>query len=198
MGGFGALGSGDSGKFFWFICDKIWVRFMQNRGFTLLELLVVIAMIGIFVSVVLGAYGSSSQTSRINAGKVAITGLLTDLTACYGGGGIINITSPGSTVDICKLSMGVTWPKLPAGWVYPSGFGGKLADVSYVYGATNADDSVYIVCQKNMATVSGVGVGVGTGERPDGCFLCAGTVGANNYYTSGIPLNIAISCQQIN
>ena len=94
--------------------------------------------------------------------------------------------------------MGVTWPKLPAGWVYPSGFGGKLADVSYVYGATNADDSVYIVCQKNMATVSGVGVGVGTGERPDGCFLCAGTVGANNYYTSGIPLNIAISCQQIN
>lgn len=94
---------------------------MNNRGFTLIELMVVIAIIGVLSSVVMASL-NTARTKGLNvSGMQGGKQVLTLLVACDLEGG--KVTVPNSTTnptnDICSLGSGYgTWPKAPQGWTW--------------------------------------------------------------------------------
>ncbi len=95
----------------------------HQRGFTILELLVVVAIIGLLSSVVLASLNSQRAKARIAAVQTAAGTVQAAATLCIDGEG--TLVPPAGTPPsgpIC-LFIGLTnalWPALPVagGWVY--------------------------------------------------------------------------------
>ena len=73
-----------------------------NRGFTLVELLLVIAIIGILAAVLFISLGKQRQRARITAFKEQMRTLLPNMTTCVDNGGVL-LTPNGTGGDICSL-----------------------------------------------------------------------------------------------
>ncbi len=70
-----------------------------QKGFTLVELLLVIAIIAILATVLFVSLGSQRERARVSAFKENARGLVTTYTACADGGGIIYGTAAGAELD---------------------------------------------------------------------------------------------------
>lgn len=72
----------------------------QNKGFTLVELLLVIAIIGILAAVLFVGLGNQRERARVTTFKENMRGLVTAYTACTDGGGTIGVGDTGSETPI--------------------------------------------------------------------------------------------------
>jgi prepilin-type N-terminal cleavage/methylation domain-containing protein len=71
----------------------------SNKGFTLVELLLVIAIIAILATVLFVSLGSQRERARVSAFKENARGLVTTYTACADGQGEIFGTAAGADLD---------------------------------------------------------------------------------------------------
>ncbi len=71
---------------------------INKKGFTLVELLLVIAIIGILAAVLFVGLGKQRERARITTFKENMRGLVTTFTACADGNGKILDANPDTTV----------------------------------------------------------------------------------------------------
>lgn len=97
---------------------------MKNKkGFTLLEILVVVAIIIILSSVILVFISQSKKNARLNNAKTALKGAILMVIACNDANstrGIPSGTETG-TRDICTATPNSHWPALQGGYTYVVG-----------------------------------------------------------------------------
>lgn len=95
----------------------------NKKAFTLIELLIIIAIIGILMSAILISVNQARKNARINSAKTSIQSVLSAIIACKDGGGAI--ASPVANNNICNpVSAGLAnakWPTLPSSYNYASG-----------------------------------------------------------------------------
>lgn len=76
---------------------------MNKKGFTLVELLLVIAIIGILAAVLFVGLGNQRERARVTTFKENMRGLVTAYTACTDGGGtIVGGSADGGTTVVCS------------------------------------------------------------------------------------------------
>lgn len=85
---------------------------MKNKGFTLIEILIVIAIIGILASVVLVSLNRSRMKANTVVLKSAISSLRPALSVCCSGtanttGAAVN---PAANTEICSAGIGSSFP----------------------------------------------------------------------------------------
>lgn len=95
----------------------------NKKAFTLIELLIIIAIIGILMSAILISISQTRKNARISSVKTSISSVLTAIVACKDGSGVI--ANPVANNNICNpVSAGLAnakWPTLPSGYNYASG-----------------------------------------------------------------------------
>ncbi|HAT74123.1 MAG: Prepilin peptidase dependent protein D [Candidatus Moranbacteria bacterium GW2011_GWF2_36_839] len=118
---------------------------LNKKAFTLIELLIVIAIIGILMSAILISINQTRKNARINSVKTSIGSVLTAIVACKDGSGAV--ANPIAGNDICNpVSAGLAnakWPALPVGYSYDSGL---YNSVSCNFQIANSDTASPLVC----------------------------------------------------
>ncbi|MDO9231360.1 MAG: prepilin-type N-terminal cleavage/methylation domain-containing protein [bacterium] len=96
---------------------------LNKKAFTLIELLIIIAIIGILASAILIGISQSRKNARINGAKTSMKSVLTAIIACKDGSGAV--ANPIAGNDICNpVSAGLAnakWPVLLYGYTYVAG-----------------------------------------------------------------------------
>lgn len=117
---------------------------MKNKGFTLIEILVVVAIIALLATAIMVSIGESKRKARINSAKTSLQSALPAVISCNDSKGIINRPSGSETGDteICQgnITPGSKWPKLPIGYDYISSEN-YSADCNFKVSVTNGDRS---------------------------------------------------------
>jgi len=86
------------------------MRKKAKRGFTLIELVIIVAIIGLVATVILAAWGVSSQRkAAVSAYKSSMNSLQTAMELCTGTGGAVSSGAPGASM----CGGGERYPKLP-------------------------------------------------------------------------------------
>lgn len=93
-----------------------------TRGFTLIELMVVIAVIGIFASIVLASLMSARTKARIGSAQSTMKSIQAGLVTCLNEVPPVAITLPthtqgGGGGTVCAGSV-TKYMMLPTGWLY--------------------------------------------------------------------------------
>lgn len=92
---------------------------IRKRGFTFIELMVVVGIITLLVTIILVNISQSRQKARINSAKTSLKTALPAIMECKNNYG--HVSTPTAGEDICTTMVGLTgakWPKLPKGYIY--------------------------------------------------------------------------------
>ena len=123
----------------------------NKKGFTLVELLVVIAIIGILASVVLVSLTSAREKAQRASALASLSSMMPELIVCDDDGGFARTNTTATNVCTTVINNAtplaghnVTWPTLSGSWVYGNPTG-TLALDTYVYTATKATQAT-ITC----------------------------------------------------
>ena len=113
----------------------------NKKAFTLIEILIVVAIIGILAAIILVNLNSSRKKARINSAKISAASAMPAVIACADGGALVNPATLEPGGDICSnLSIGLKgakWPILKNDYVYAVG-GDYTAGCSFK--VTSVDD----------------------------------------------------------
>lgn len=127
-------------------------------GFTLVEMITVIAIIGILSTVVFASLSSGKKRARIAAAQKTMQALSTSLYECFYGDVIplANVRVPASPDSInggggfvCSNTSLVTtrYMSLPTGWVFCDGVASGTCDVDSIAGNSSNGSSYWIGAQ---------------------------------------------------
>ena len=83
------------------------MKIKNNKGFTLVELLLVIAIIGILAAVLFVSLGKQRERARLTTFKENLRGMVSAATACRDAGGTIQTTVAGNICSDANLGLGV-------------------------------------------------------------------------------------------
>lgn len=122
-----------------------------NKGFTLIEILIVVGIIGILSSVVFSSLGNARAKARTASAQQTMGSIFTGLVSCWGEGVTVNTPATGDLQDggagvICAGSA-TNYVTLPPGWVYcDDDGGGTCTTVSTPTSISAFGDSFTITC----------------------------------------------------
>jgi prepilin-type N-terminal cleavage/methylation domain-containing protein len=94
--------------------DSMYAR-VKNFGFTILELIVVVAIIGILTSVVLVSLSNQRSKAKIASAQTTMNSVMPLAVTCLDDNSLLNETTVGGL--ICDATESV-WPELTSGWSY--------------------------------------------------------------------------------
>ena len=116
----------------------------MKKGFTLIEMLVVVAIIGLLATVVMVALGPQRKNARIAAAQSSMRNMFTAMQLCASDG--LNLAPPVVNTQICTSGDGslTNWALPASGWIFISG----SQDI------TASDGSFSIVASGDGATVT--------------------------------------------
>ena len=122
----------------------------QKRGFTLIEILLVITIIVILISIIIVSLNGSRKTARANNTRTALKSVLPVVISCNDSQSLINIPagSENGTKLVCVSFPNAFWPKLPDNYSYVAGGNYTANCLFQVF--TDGDTASNILC--NCAT----------------------------------------------
>lgn len=102
----------------------------DNRGFTLIELVVVVVIVGILAAVTIPQYARHTENAKIKAAMAEITSIKTiiDLYISENGAPPTADNNTGTGVGVVLMNAGITWNGLTDPW-----------DKNYLYETDNDD-----------------------------------------------------------
>ncbi len=128
----------------------------KNKGFTLLELLVVIALTGIFAVVVIASLTSTRGRGRIASVQTSLSAVRSAANTCMTAGTALNSPATPGTTLVCTGDIGI-WNVLPSSWSYAVT---GSADCHDGGGTTDLDlttiDGVFKICAYSSSDAKNV------------------------------------------
>lgn len=123
----------------------------MKKAFTLIEMLVVVAIIGILASVIIPSLSASQQKARISAAQAVMNDTLLRATMCLTGGQQkkLNVFTAGT--EICVVGRSVALPKLPADWTFSRV---EITSGAINLRAASQSDEMKIECSSKECTLS--------------------------------------------
>jgi prepilin-type N-terminal cleavage/methylation domain-containing protein len=99
------------------------VRTSGQAAFTLIEIMIVVAIIIILASITMVGMSQSRKNARLNGAKTSVRSILTAIVGCKDSGGNVMVPSNPETGlrDICNPTAGFSgakWPALSGGYTY--------------------------------------------------------------------------------
>ena len=89
-----------------------------QKGFTLIEMLLVIAIIGILSAAILVGVSSQRDKARASRVLVELSGVIQPMMMCWADGGDVNVPSGGTKICVGEPGYG-KWPDISSqGWEY--------------------------------------------------------------------------------
>ena len=133
-----------------------------NPGFTLVELMVVVSILGLLAAIIFSSFNSARQHSRLTAGQQQMLSIQPIIGLCRNAGSLTAYNNNGTT-DMCSPPVGTSWPtKLPDGWAGLSVSSGGTDAVSVgafcrtamCGGSGGVTGGYYIVCTMSTCQLS--------------------------------------------
>jgi len=131
-----------------------------EKGFTMIEMLLVIAIIGILSAAILVGISSQRDKARASRVLVELSGVIQPMMMCWADGGSVNTPSGGNSICDLSSNYGI-WPTInDDGWTYRAGDVAGATSGDWYFGARKGT-SEYICCNStydrcaNMEGVSG-------------------------------------------
>lgn len=114
----------------------------RKKGFTLIEILVIVVIIAILATVILTMLGQAKKNARINSAKSSLKSSLSAIVMCNDSGSIVS--SPVAGNPVCASSPNSLWPELPGGYAYMAG--GNYDEGCSFHVNTNGDTPTDLLC----------------------------------------------------
>ncbi|MEK7598202.1 MAG: prepilin-type N-terminal cleavage/methylation domain-containing protein [Patescibacteria group bacterium] len=121
----------------------------KKPGFTLIEILIVVAIIAILVSAILVSINNSRKKARINSAKTSVRSALPIIVSCKDSGGIVSFpANPMGGNRICNTGYDSSfWPPLVSNYQYGGGvYDSKDCNFQIL---TNGESNPDIACDCN-------------------------------------------------
>lgn len=130
------------------------------KAFTLVELLVVVAIIAVLATVIVIGFGSQKDKAAVATLKTNITSAISAATVCAADNG--TVTTPTANSDVCTVTTGTSpvtadWPDLAetnSTWVYGTWATGTAAATLTGGACTNVGGGTGKLCAMGMASGS--------------------------------------------
>jgi prepilin-type N-terminal cleavage/methylation domain-containing protein len=128
-----------------------------KKGFTVMELLVVVAIIAILAAITIGSLSAQRSKARINSAKTTAYSVVKPGIACLQDNFTLSSTTAGydgsTPLAVCSGSS-ANWPPLPTGWTWGTSTP-TYSNVSIQrFGFAAKGDGKIILCDHSGCTVT--------------------------------------------
>lgn len=103
-------------------CSLLTIHYSLNKGFTLVEILLVVAIIGILAGVLMVGIGSQRERARGVAALESVRGVMPFIAECYLKNNSINVPDADGGESICGT--GISYPAIGSGSTIGCGYTG--------------------------------------------------------------------------
>ena len=123
----------------------------SNSGFTLIELMTVIAIIGILASAIMISLGVQKKRATVNKVLTELSGVMENIYLCKSDDGTVDAPAGGGGGNICTIgpndaSYGI-WPKIDSDkFTYVSSTTAEFANSKWFYQAKPDDPTMETIC----------------------------------------------------